>query len=329
VHVVTPHSHDAADAVDEAARASSAGIRAVKISLVVLAITAIAQLAVVLLSGSVALLADTIHNFSDALTAIPLWIAFVIGRRSATRRYTYGFGRAEDLAGLFVVAMIALSALVAGYESVRRLIDPAPLENIGAVLVAGVLGFLGNELVAVYRIRVGRRIGSAALVADGLHARTDGFTSLAVVVGGLGVLAGFPQTDPLVGLVITAAIVVVLWGAARDIYRRLMDAVDPTLVDHAREVLRGVDGITDVGRVRMRWIGHTLHAEADIEVAADLVVADAHDIAHHGERHLQHEIGRLGSATVHVHPARNAPVRETADVDSAADLACPKRTSPG
>jgi cation diffusion facilitator family transporter len=313
--VFTPHSHDAADAVDEAARASSEGIRAVKISLVVLAITATAQLAVVLLTGSVALLADTIHNFSDALTAIPLWIAFVIGRRSATRRYTYGFGRAEDLAGLFVVAMIAVSALVAGYESVRRLIDPAPLENVGVVLVAGVLGFLGNELVAIYRIRVGRRIGSAALVADGLHARTDGFTSLAVVVGALGVMAGFPRADPIIGLAITVAIVVVLWGAARDIYRRLMDAVDPAVVDHAREVLRGVEGIADVGRVRMRWLGHTLHAEADIEVAADLMVSAAHAIAHHGERHLRREVGRLGSATVHVSPA-----------DPAADLAYPNNT---
>jgi cation diffusion facilitator family transporter len=301
-HIVTPHTHDPADAVDDAARASSEGIRAVKISLAVLGVTAFAQLAVVLLTVSVALLADTIHNFSDALTAIPLWIAFVIGRRGPTRRYTYGFGRAEDLAGLFVVAMIALSAVVAGYESVRRLIDPVPIENVGVVLVAGVLGFIGNELVALYRIRVGRRIGSAALVADGLHARTDGFTSLAVVVGALGVMAGFPLADPIVGLVITVAIVVVLCGAARDIYRRLMDAVDPEVVDQAREVLRGVEGIEDVGRVRMRWLGHTLHAEADIKVAGDLAVVDAHDIAHHGERHLQREVRRLGSATVHVHP---------------------------
>jgi cation diffusion facilitator family transporter len=301
-HLVTPHSHDAGDAVDDAARASSEGIRAVKISLVALGVTACVQLAVVLLSGSVALLADTVHNFSDALTAVPLWIAFVIGRRAATRRYTYGFGRAEDLAGLFVVAMIALSAVVAGLESVRRLIDPVPLQNVWVVALAGVVGFLGNELVAIYRIRVGRRIGSAALVADGLHARTDGFTSLAVVVGAVGVAAGFPLADPIVGLVITVTIVAVLWGAGRDIYRRLMDAVDPALVDQAQQVLRGVTGITDAGHVRMRWIGHALHAEADIEVAADLGVADAHEIAHHGERHLQREIARLASATVHVHP---------------------------
>ena len=207
-------------------------------------------------TGSVALLADTIHNFSDALTAIPLWIAFVLGRRAATRRYTYGYGRAEDLAGVFIVAMIALSAVVAGYESIRRLINPEPITHIGVLIAAGLIGFVGNELVAVYRIRVGRRIGSAALVADGLHARTDGFTSLAVVAGALGVLAGFPLADPLVGLVITVAILVVLRSAARDIYRRLMDAVDPELVDTAEAALRDTPGVHDVESLRLRWIGH-------------------------------------------------------------------------
>ncbi len=186
--------------MDDELEASAAGVRALKISLVVLAVTAALQLAVVVVSGSVALLADTVHNFADALTAVPLWVAFVVGRRAATRRYTYGYGRAEDLAGVFIVAMIALSAVVAGVESVRRLIDPQPVAYVGWVITAGVIGFLGNELVAVYRIRVGRRIGSAALVADGLHARADGFTSLAVVAGAIGVALGFPLADPVVGL---------------------------------------------------------------------------------------------------------------------------------
>ena len=179
-HTLIPHSHDAADSVDSALESSAIGIRAVKISLVALGVTALAQAVIVVLSGSVALAADTIHNFSDALTAVPLWIAFALGTRAATRRYTYGFGRAEDLAGLFVVAMIALSAVVAGYEAVTRLFHPTQIEHVGWVAAAGLVGFIGNELVALYRIRVGRRIGSAALVADGLHARTDGFTSLAV-----------------------------------------------------------------------------------------------------------------------------------------------------
>ncbi|PRC46027.1 hypothetical protein C6A85_92185, partial [Mycobacterium sp. ITM-2017-0098] len=235
--VFAPHSHDASDSIDNALESSAAGIRAVKISLLVLGATALAQIVIVLISGSVALLADTIHNFSDALTAIPLWIAFAVGTKAATRRYTYGFGRAEDLAGLFVVAMIALSAAVAGIESIRRLINPVPIEHVGWVALAGLIGFIGNELVAVYRIRVGRRIGSAALIADGLHARTDGFTSLAVLLGAGGVALGFPLADPIVGLVITVAILAVLRTAVRDIFRRLMDAVDPELVDSAESAL--------------------------------------------------------------------------------------------
>src|SRR6476469_1906393 len=242
-HAVTPHSHDAADSVDSALESSARGIRAVKISLVVLGVTAFAQLGVVYVSGSVALLADTIHNFSDALTAVPLWIAFVLGRRAATRRYTYGYGRAEDLAGLFVIAMIALSAVVAGWEAVGRLLHPAPVDNVGWVALAGLVGFVGNETVAVYRIREGRAIGSAALVADGHHARTDGFTSLAVLLGAGGVAIGWDWADPVVGLVITVAILVVVKDAAREIYRRLMDAVDPVLVDQATKALVTADGV--------------------------------------------------------------------------------------
>ena len=274
-----PHSHDAADSIDDALEASGQGIRAVKVSLVVLGLTALAQLGIVAISGSVALLADTIHNFSDAMTAVPLWIAFVLGRRAATARYTYGYGRAEDLAGLFIVAMIALSAVVAGFESVRRLADPQPLENLGWVAAAGVVGFAGNEAVAAYRIRVGRRIGSAALVADGVHARTDGFTSLAVVLGAAGVWAGFPLADPLVGLIITAAILVLLWGTARDVGRRLLDGVDPDLTHRAHHALSGVTGIDGVDDLRLRWTGHRLAVQARIRVAPDTSVAEAETIA--------------------------------------------------
>nr|WP_246006290.1 cation diffusion facilitator family transporter [Georgenia muralis] len=262
--VFVPHSHDAADSIDDALEASSQGIRAVKISLVVLGITAAAQLVIVAISGSVALLADTIHNFSDALTAVPLWIAFALGRRAPTRRYTHGYGRAEDLAGLFIVAMIALSAVIAGVESIRRLAEPQPLENLGWVFAAGIVGFLGNEAVAVYRIRTGRRIGSAALVADGLHARTDGFTSLAVVLGVIGVWVGVPQADPIVGLLITAAILILLWGTARDVGRRILDGVDPTLTDRAEEALRGVADVEGVSDLRLRWSGHRLAVQATL-----------------------------------------------------------------
>lgn len=309
--VFAPHSHDAADSVDDALESSRIGIRAVKISLVALGITASVQVAIVAISGSVALLADTIHNFSDALTAIPLWIAFALGRRAATRRYTYGFGRAEDLAGLFVLAMIALSAVVAGVEAVRRLINPIEIDHLVWVAAAGLVGFVGNELVALYRIRVGRQIGSAALVADGLHARTDGFTSLAVLLGAGGVALGFPLADPIIGLVITAAIVAVLRSAARDVLRRLMDGVEPELVDDAETALRAEPGVLGVRGLKMRWIGHRLHADAELDIDPSASLAEAHAIAHSAEHTLAHAVPKLSSALVHAYPAHTTLDRHT------------------
>jgi len=303
--VFAPHGHDAADSVDSALEASTIGIRAVKISLVALAITAAIQVVIVALSGSVALAADTVHNFSDALTALPLWIAFALGRRAATKRFTYGYGRAEDLAGLFVLAMIVLSAVVAGVESVRRLINPVPIGHLGWVAAAGLVGFIGNELVALYRIRVGRRIGSAALIADGIHARTDGFTSLAVLLGAGGVALGFPVADPIVGLLITVAIVMVLWTAARDVFRRLMDGVDPELVVTAEQALTGRPGVDGVNSLKMRWLGHRLHADVELDVEPDLTLAAAHAIAHDAERSLIAAVPRLTSALVHAYPAHH------------------------
>ncbi|MDO3297450.1 cation diffusion facilitator family transporter [Mycobacteroides abscessus subsp. massiliense] len=300
--IVTPHSHDAADSIDDALSASAAGTRAVKISLVALLVTAAFQVAIVVVSGSVALAADTIHNFSDALTAVPLWIAFALGTRAATRRYTYGFGRAEDLAGLFVVSMIALSAAVAGYEAVMRLIHPMQIAQLGWVAAAGVVGFLGNELVALYRIRVGRRIGSAALVADGLHARTDGFTSLAVVLGAAGVALGYPLADPVIGLVITVAILAVLRTAVRDVFRRLMDGVDPSLVDAAETALAAQPEVRAVRSVRLRWIGHRLHADAELDIDPDISLNEAHRIAHVAEHELTHAVPKLDTALIHAYP---------------------------
>jgi cation diffusion facilitator family transporter len=301
--VLGGHSHDAADQVDEALEADDAGRRALLISLAGLALTAGIQAAVVVLSGSVALLGDTLHNVADALTAVPLLIAFRLARRPATSRYTYGYGRAEDLGGLFVIAMIALSSALACYEAVDRLIHPQPVTHLWAVSAAAIVGFAGNELVARYRIRVGRRIGSAALVADGLHARTDGFTSLAVLLGAAGVALGWPQADPIIGLVITVAILGVLRSAVRQVGARLMDAVDPDLVTQATAAVTSVNGIDDVRDLRIRWIGHTLRAEADVTVDADLTVTEAHDLAHHAEAHLLSQVRRLTAATIHTSPA--------------------------
>ncbi|MEK7411457.1 MAG: cation diffusion facilitator family transporter, partial [Actinomycetota bacterium] len=156
---VAPHSHDPADTIDNALSASAEGMRALKISLFALALTAAAQVVVVVITGSVALLADTIHNFADALTAVPLGVAFILARRAPTRRYTYGYGRAEDLAGIFIILMIAFSAGVAAWVAIQRLVHPREIEYYGMVVVAGLIGFVGNEFAASYRIRVGQRIG--------------------------------------------------------------------------------------------------------------------------------------------------------------------------
>ncbi|HEY8472674.1 MAG TPA: cation diffusion facilitator family transporter [Natronosporangium sp.] len=302
-HRLTPHSHAPADKVDTALASSRAGLRALWLSLVGLGITAGLQAVVVAWSGSVALLGDTLHNLADALTALPLAVAFLLGRRAATRRYTYGFGRAEDLAGIVIVAVIAASAVAAGWTAIDRLLDPAPMTHIPYVAAAGVIGFAGNELVARYRIRVGRRIGSAALVADGLHARTDGLTSLAVVAAAGGAALGWDWADPVVGLVITVAILVVLKDAATEIYRRLMDAVDPALVDQAERTLRNVPGVRDITAIRLRWIGHRLHAETDLVVDAELSLVQAHQLAADAEHQLSHAIPWLARATVHTDPA--------------------------
>jgi cation diffusion facilitator family transporter len=307
LHVVRPHSHDPSDATDEALEASEEGRRAVLISLGVLGATAVIQAAVVVLSGSVALLADTVHNLSDALTAVPLWIAFTLARRPPSRRFPYGLGRVEDLAGLVVVLMIAASAVVAAWESIRKLGNPPQVGHLWVVVGAGVVGFLGNEIVAVYRIRVGTRIASAALVADGKHAQADGITSLGVVVGAVGVALGHPVADPVIGLLITVAILVILYGAARDVGRRLLDGVDPDLVARAEVVLGDVPGVLDVHQVRLRWIGHRLQADAVLAVDRRLGVAQGHDIATTAGRTMKEALPQLDAVSVHIEPQGVGP----------------------
>ncbi len=278
-----------------------------KLSLLGLGLTTLGQLVVVLLSGSVALLADTVHNAADALTALPLWVAFVLGRRPPSRRYPYGLHRAEDLAGVLIVLAIAASGCLAALESVRRLLDPRPIEKLPWVAAAGALGFLGNEAVAWYRIRVGRRIGSAALVADGLHARADGLTSLGVLAGAAGVALGFERADPLAGLVITLAIALVLVQAARGVIRRLLDGTDEATVILLEETAAGVPGVEHVTSARARWTGHVLNAELEIQVDPTLTVEEGHRIAEEVEHALLHRLPRLRGATVHVDPHDHRP----------------------
>lgn len=301
-HALHPHSHDAADKVDAAMEASGQGMRVLWVSASILAATALLQAVVVAMSGSVALLSDTLHNAIDALSVVPLAIAFVAGRRPPTRRYTYGYGRAEDLAGVAIVVLIAASCVLAASVAVSRLLHPHPVSDLAAVAAAALAGFAGNELAARYRIRTGRRIGSAALVADGLHARTDGLASLGVLAGAGGVALGWNWADPVVGLAITAVLLSVLWRAARAIYRRLMDAVDPELVDQAERALRGTSGVLGTGQVRLRWIGHRLHAEAEITVSGEITAIEAHRVAVSAEHHLLHALPQLSGALVHADP---------------------------
>ncbi|MEW5989449.1 MAG: cation diffusion facilitator family transporter [Chloroflexota bacterium] len=289
--------------VDPSLFSTERGIWAVKWSLVGLSVTAVLQVIVVWLSGSVGLLADTIHNFGDATTAIPLWIAFSLSRRRPDSRFTYGYHRLEDLAGVAIVLTILFSAVVAGYQSIDRLLHPRPVYYLGAVAAASIIGFLGNEAVALFRTRVGREIGSAALVADGQHARVDGLTSLAVLVGAVGVWLGFPLADPIVGLVITAVILRIVWDSGRAIFTRLLDGVGPEVIEEIRHAAGHAPGVVDVSELRVRWLGHRLHAEVNVAVAADLTVEQGHRIAAEVRHQLLHHLHYLSHVTVHVDPS--------------------------
>ncbi|MDE0233641.1 MAG: cation diffusion facilitator family transporter, partial [bacterium] len=313
------HSHDHAESIDSALESSERGIRALVISFTGLMVTAVLQAGIVFFTGSVALIADTIHNFSDALTAVPLFIAFKLGRRAATRRYTYGYRRAEDVAGLFIVLMILLSAIIAIWESVERLFNPRELDYLGVLFAAGVIGFLGNELVAIYRIRVGRQIGSAALVADGRHARADGFTSLAVAASAVGVWLGFERADPIAGIIVGIIILRILWSAARDIYWRLMDAVDPELVKEVESVTNSIEGVLSVNSCQVRWMGHRLRADISIGVDSRLSVGQGHTVGEGVQQNLQRRVKHLDEAFVHVEAIDLVQFRESDRFDEKID----------
>ena len=306
---MTTHEHDHAKAhghshagIDPSIASSDRGIWAVKWSFVVLFTTAALQLAVVIWSNSISLLADTIHNFGDAATAIPLAIAFMFAKKKPSPRFTYGYGRVEDFAGILVVLTILTSAIVAGYEAIQRLLHAEKVGHLAAVAVAAVIGFLGNEGVAVFRIRVGKEIGSAALIADGYHARTDGWTSLAVLGGALGVWLGFPLADPIIGLLITVAILMIVWRSAKEVVSRALDGVDPDVLSEVQHAAAHVAGVRELKEVRARWLGHQLLAEVNITVDASLTVEQGHEIATDVHQQLMAHLPFLARAVVHVDP---------------------------
>jgi len=301
-HVLVPHSHDANEAIQSAEESSGEGIRAAWIGLAGMGATAIMQMFIVAISGSIALLADTLHNVGHAVTTIPLVIAFKIGQRAASKRYSYGYRRAEDLVGVFISLVIAASAALIIWESFDALINPRELTNLWWVFAAGLVGAAGNELVAIYRIRAGKRIGSAALIAEGQHARADGFTSIAVVVGVIGVWLGFPQADAVIGFFIALAILGILFSSLRTTLRRLMDGIEPDVIDTMTSNAAGVAGVVGVDRVRARWSGHRLEADADIAVDSTLTVLEGHEVAENVEHELLHTIPHLEAVIVHVNP---------------------------
>ena len=306
-HAHDSHGHGHTHGVVDASITTSArGIWAIKWSFIGLFITAAIQIVVVYLSKSVGLLADTIHNFGDAATAIPLWVAFALARWKPSKRFTYGYGRVEDLAGVAIVLTIAFSAAVAGYETIRRFMHPQPVGYLWAVMAASIVGFIGNEAVAIFRIKVGKEIQSAALVADGYHARIDGWTSLAVLFGAIGVWLGYPLADPIVGLLITIAIVQIVWQSIKAVFTRMLDGVEPDVIDEIRHAAEHVDAVKKVTDIRARWLGHRLHAELNMAVASELSVAKAHGIAKEVRHQLMHHLNYLSSVIVHVDPIEEA-----------------------
>ncbi|HVS83260.1 MAG TPA: cation diffusion facilitator family transporter [Pyrinomonadaceae bacterium] len=294
------HTHGT---IDPSIIATQRGLWAIKWSFIGLFVTTVIQAVVVYFSGSVALLADTIHNLGDAGTAIPLGIAFVLGRRKPSRRFTYGYGRVEDLAGVAVVLTIFASAVVAGYESVMRFLHPQPVRYLGALAFASIIGFLGNEGVAIFRIKVGKEMGSVALVADGYHARVDGFASLSVLLSAVGVYLGYQIADPIIGILMTLLILRIVWESATAVFTRILDGVDPEVVDEIKSEARHSNGVEDVSEVRVRWLGHRMHAEVNVAVGQDLSVEQGHNIANQVRHDLLHKLQFLSGVTIHVDPA--------------------------
>ena len=289
------HTHGA---IDPSIATSDRGLWAVKWSLVGLLFTAVLQAGVFWLSGSVALLADLIHNIGDALTALPLGVAFIIGRRQPTARFGYGYGRVEDLAGVAVVAVVLISALITAYESIDRVYHPQPIHHLGALAVAAIIGFVGNEVVALFRMGVGREINSAALIADGKHAMADGVVSLAVLVSAIGVGLGYPWVDPLIGLVITALLLKIVWESGQTIFGRLLDGIEPEVIDAIHHAAEQGESVESVESIRARWLGHRLYAEVDVALPLTLSLQEVQSITEAVEASLKAHLPYLGRAVV-------------------------------
>lgn len=278
------------------------GLRTIWISAAALAVTAAFQIVVYAFGGSAGLFADALDNLGDVVTTIALAIAFLAARRAADHRYTFGYQRFEDLAGVFVILIIWASAGLAAWESYRKLTGDHEVGYLGWGLAAAAAGAVGNELVARYKIRMGRRIGSPPLVADGKHARTDALASVAAFGGLLGVHYGFEEADPIAGFVVTLAIVVIARDASRHVLARLLDAVDPDVVQTVENIARQTPGVVSVGRAQARYAGRSLYVVLTVAVDGDLPLTRAHEISEELHHHILHDLPGVAQVDVHVDP---------------------------
>ncbi len=293
------HSHGIAG---DAEMRTAEGITTAKWSSFGLLVTGLIEMGVFFVSGSAGLLADAFHNLGDISTTLAVWVAFVVSRRQANERYPHGYHRVEDLAGLFVLAVMAVSAFGAGYTSIDRMITGERPTHLTLSAIAAFVGFAGNELVAQYKARTGRRIGSVSLVADAAHSRTDGLVSLAALAGIIGVAAGFDRADGLAGLLITLVIIAVLVSTARGVLGRALDEVDPALTRRVQEVATAVPGVAGVHDVRLRWAGRALFVTLSVSLPPDLPLAEAHESAEAVRHALLHEIENLREIDIHMDP---------------------------
>lgn len=296
------HGHEHGK-VDADLYGNRAGLRAVQISTAGMLLVSAIQFAIAWIGGSAGLFADALHNFGDVFTTIALWIAFVISNRAANQRYTYGYYRAEDLAGIFIVLVIIASATAAAVESIQKLTSDSIPTQLYLSMAAALVGVVGNEALAQYKISVGKRINSVPLVADGQHSRIDGLTSLAALIGLIGVRLGFPKADPIAGIIITIVIVTVIYSTSRSVLQRLLDAVDPHIVPSIITIASTVPGVEAVTDVRARWVGHTLHVTMNIEVDAELTLSKAHAIAEEVRHRLFHTIKGVSEVVIHTDPS--------------------------
>jgi cation diffusion facilitator family transporter len=280
-----------------------AGLRAVQLSTLGMFLVAAIQFAIAGIGGSAGLFADALHNLGDVFTTVALWIAFVLSSRAANQRYTYGYYRSEDLAGIFIVLVIIASAVAGAVESIQKLTSGNIPTQIYLSMAATLVGVIGNEAMAQYKISVGKRINSVPLVADGQHSRIDGLTSLAALAGLIFVRFGLPIADPIAGIVITLVIVTVVYSTSRSVLQRLLDAVDARVVPSIMKTASTVPGVENVTDVRARWVGHTMHIVMNIEVDANLTLAKAHAIAEEVRHRLFHSIEGVSEVVIHTDPS--------------------------